>query len=195
MATASGWAGLFMSAFRRSRNAMVLLDEERRVVEVNPAFLGLLGHRRGDVMGHQAWEFVVDGPAATPGEWHMMLNQDDFSGVVDMVHTDGSVVTVQWAGHPEQATGKRLALIVALHTARSGRRLPSDEPTGEPLSEREREVVQLIGKGNSGPEIAEELRISHNTVRTHAHNAMTKVGARSRAHLVAKALGDGLLAA
>src|SRR3954452_9679688 len=153
MATASGWAGLFMSAFRRSRNAMVLLDEQRRDVEVNPAFLGLLGQRRGDVMGHQAWEFVVDGPATTPGEWHTMLNQDDFSGVVDMVHTDGSVVTVQWAGHPEQATGKRLPLIVALPPRRGGRGLRSAEPTGVPLSDREREVVELIGRGNSGPEI------------------------------------------
>ena len=45
----------------------------------------------------------------------------------------------------------------------------------------------------TGPEIADELMISHNTVRTHAYNAMTKLGARSRAHLVAKALGDGLV--
>jgi len=40
-------------------------------------------------------------------------------------------------------------------------------------------------------EIADELQISHNTVRTHAFNAMTKLNARSRAHLVAKALAGG----
>ena len=45
--------------------------------------------------------------------------------------------------------------------------------------------------GETGPEIAEQLHISHATVRTHVRNAMAKVGARSRAHLVAKALGDG----
>ena len=53
--------------------------------------------------------------------------------------------------------------------------------------------MRLVALGNSGPEIAEELRIAHDTVRTHARNAMTKVGARSRAHLVAKALGEGLV--
>ena len=38
---------------------------------------------------------------------------------------------------------------------------------------------------------AEQLHIAHDTVRTHVRNAMAKVGARSRAHLVAKALGEG----
>jgi DNA-binding CsgD family transcriptional regulator len=59
------------------------------------------------------------------------------------------------------------------------------------LSAREREVVRLVAAGATGPEIADELRIAHDTVRTHARNAMAKVGARSRAHLVAKALAEG----
>jgi PAS domain S-box-containing protein len=191
----AGWPALFFDAFKRSRNPMVLLDEERRAVEVNPAFLELLGQRRAGVLGRPVWEFVVDGPVVSPGEWRAALTQEEFSGVADMICSDGTLVTVQWAGHPETATGKRLVLVVAMHTARSGRRLPTAGATGEPLSDREREVVRLIGRGNSGPEIADELRISHNTVRTHAHNAMTKLGARSRAHLVAKALGEGHLAA
>ena len=45
--------------------------------------------------------------------------------------------------------------------------------------------------GRTGPEIADELQISHNTVRTHLRNSMRRVGAHSRAHLVAKALGEG----
>ena len=51
--------------------------------------------------------------------------------------------------------------------------------------------MRLVAAGQTGPEIAEQLHISHATVRTHVRNAMAKVGARSRAHLVAKALGDG----
>ena len=53
--------------------------------------------------------------------------------------------------------------------------------------------MHLVSLGAAGPEIAGELQISHETVRTHVRNAMEKVGARSRAHLVAKALGDGLI--
>ncbi len=53
--------------------------------------------------------------------------------------------------------------------------------------------MRLVALGNTGPEIAQELQIAHDTVRTHVRNAMGKVDARSRAHLVAKALGDGLV--
>ena len=52
----------------------------------------------------------------------------------------------------------------------------------------------LIAMGETGPEIAEHLHLSHDTVRTHVRNAMAKLGARSRAHLVAKALSEGLIA-
>ena len=43
-------------------------------------------------------------------------------------------------------------------------------------------------------ELADELHISDDTVRTHVPSAMTKPGARSRAPLVAKAFGDRPLA-
>jgi DNA-binding CsgD family transcriptional regulator len=55
-----------------------------------------------------------------------------------------------------------------------------------------REVVERVALGDTGREIAAELGIAHDTVRTHVRNAMAKVGARSRAHLVAKALGEAL---
>ena len=51
--------------------------------------------------------------------------------------------------------------------------------------------MRLVALGDTGPEIAAELQISHNTVRTHVRNSMQRVGARSRAQLVAKALGEG----
>jgi DNA-binding CsgD family transcriptional regulator len=53
--------------------------------------------------------------------------------------------------------------------------------------------VRLVALGMTGREIAAELHLAHHTVRTHVRNAMVKTGARSRAHLVAKALADGLV--
>jgi DNA-binding CsgD family transcriptional regulator len=47
----------------------------------------------------------------------------------------------------------------------------------------------------TGAELADEPHISHDTVRAQVPSAMTKLGARSRAHLVANALGDGPLLA
>ena len=54
---------------------------------------------------------------------------------------------------------------------------------------RDRDTVCTSGFVGIGT--PDELLIAHDTVRTHVRNAMTKLGARSRAHLVAKALGEG----
>jgi PAS domain S-box-containing protein len=188
-----GWAALFWSAFKDSRNAMVLLDEHRRHVDVNGAYLKLAGYTRDEVIGRPVWEYVAGGPLQTDRQWERSLARGELSGQAGLVCADGTTVTVQYAGHTEVATGQRLVLFVALSTSRWGRhsRRDPDPGTRDALSPREREIVRLVAAGETGPEIAEHLHISHATVRTHVRNAMAKVGARSRAHLVAKALGDG----
>jgi DNA-binding CsgD family transcriptional regulator len=110
-----------------------------------------------------------------------------------MIRADGTTVRVQWGATTEVVTGRRLVLVVALSVSGRGRglRLAGQfEARGGALSDREREIVRLVALGATGPEIAEELQISHNIVRTHLRNSMQRVGARSRAHLVAKALGE-----
>jgi DNA-binding CsgD family transcriptional regulator len=57
-----------------------------------------------------------------------------------------------------------------------------------PLSNREREIVELLADGLSGAEIAERLVLSPETVRTHIRNAMSKLGASTRSQAVAVAL-------
>jgi len=189
-----GWSALFSTAFRQSKNAMALVDEQRRHVEVNPAYLRLLGYARDDVIGRPVADFVAGGPLLSPAEWATALAAGRFHGEAEVVRADGAKVGVQWAGHTEVATGRRLVLFVALSTSRWGasfRRSVEADPGPRDLSPRELEIVRLIARGESGPEIAAELHIAHDTVRTHVSNAMKKVGARSRAHLVAKVLGDG----
>jgi len=189
------WAQLFSTAFTQSRNAMVLLDDARQHVDVNGAYVKLLGYRRDECIGQPIWGFVVGGPLNSPAQWKAALAEGRFNGEAKLQSADGSTVAVQWAATTEVVTGRQLVLFVALSTSRWGPRFrraigPQQVPIA--LSKREREVVRLIALGNTGPEIADELRIAHDTVRTHARNAMTKAGARSRAHLVAKALGEGL---
>jgi PAS domain S-box-containing protein len=193
MAPEDGWAGLFSTAFKQSRNAMVLVDDQRLQVDVNGSYLRLLGYRRAEVIGRPIYEFVAGGPLVSAEEWERALASGPFTGEAQMVASDGGRVGVQWAAHPETVTGRRLVLFVALSTSRSGARFRRTlAETGRGLSRREREIVRLVALGGTGPEIADELQIAHHTVRTHVRNAMIKVGARSRAHLVAKALGDGI---
>jgi PAS domain S-box-containing protein len=186
-----GWAELFMGAFTRSRNAMVLLDERRRFVDVNGAYVQLVGYRRSALLGRQVSEFVIGGPIVSEREWRAALRQGQFTAVGDLRREDGGQVRVEFAGHPATVAGQQLVLFVALTTSRRRRRFPAAPPEPAPLSNRELEVVRLIALGASGPEIAQELDVAHNTVRTHVRNSMTKLGARSRAQLVAMLLGEG----
>jgi DNA-binding NarL/FixJ family response regulator len=61
------------------------------------------------------------------------------------------------------------------------------------LTEREREIVGLVGEGLSNDEIAERLVVSPATARTHVSRAMVKLGARDRAQLVVFAYQSGLV--
>jgi DNA-binding NarL/FixJ family response regulator len=61
------------------------------------------------------------------------------------------------------------------------------------LTEREREVMALVGTGLSNEEIAERLVVSPATAKTHVSRAMVKLGARDRAQLVVLAYEHGLV--
>jgi len=63
------------------------------------------------------------------------------------------------------------------------------------LTEREREVLVLVGRGLSNDEIGTELFLSPATARTHVSHAMAKLGARDRAQLVVIAYQTGLVSA
>lgn len=190
-----GLPELFWAAFTQSRNAMVLIDERRRLVDVNGAYLTLFGYERGAIIGRPIYRFVAGGPLASPAQWKAALRAGRFTGQAEIVCANGLRAGVQWAATTEVHTGRQLTLFVALGTSRWGsrfRRTPTLRAESAPLSAREREIVRLVALGNTGPEIADQLQIAHDTVRTHVRNAMGKTDSRSRAHLVAKALGLGL---
>jgi PAS domain S-box-containing protein len=194
----NGWSGFFETAFRQSRNAMVLVDDRRIHVDVNGAYLNLLGYPRGRLIGEPLYRFVAESSRYSGEEWAAALAVGRFTGEADMICADGSRASVQWGASAEVVTGRRLVLFVALSTSRWGgrfRRTTSSARDEGQLSKREQEIVRLIALGSTGPEIADELQIAHDTVRTHVRNSMTKLRARSRAHLVANALGGGTLLA
>ena len=71
----------------------------------------------------------------------------------------------------------------------AGPRLPI-----EPLSESELRVLRYLPTNLTGPEIAAELYVSHNTVKTHVRNLYAKIGTHRRAEAVTRARDLGLLA-
>jgi DNA-binding NarL/FixJ family response regulator len=67
-------------------------------------------------------------------------------------------------------------------------------PRARVLTVREREVLSGLAEGQTIEEIAADLVLSTETIRTHVRNAMGKLGTRTRAHAIVVALRRGELA-
>jgi DNA-binding NarL/FixJ family response regulator len=77
-----------------------------------------------------------------------------------------------------------------------GARAPSKAPRGlDELTEREREVLCLVAQGLSNAELAETLRVSLPTAKTHVSRILTKLDARDRTQLVILAYQAGIVTA
>jgi LuxR family maltose regulon positive regulatory protein len=66
-------------------------------------------------------------------------------------------------------------------------------PSAEVLSERELQVLRLLGSELSGPQIARELFVSNNTLRTHTKHIFTKLDVTNRRAAVRRAREKGLI--
>ena len=69
----------------------------------------------------------------------------------------------------------------------------SQPSLAEPLSQRELEVLRLLDSDLTGPEIARELYVTLNTLRTHTKRIFTKLDAKTRAAAVHRGRERGLL--
>ena len=112
-------------------------------------------------------------------------------------------LSVGAAGYVSKSGGEQ-DLLYAIRKVANGERyvepklgatlaVDNSHSTLAPLSERERDVVQLIALGYTNQEIAKRLFISARTVDSHRANILLKLGLHSRAELVMCALSSGLI--
>ncbi len=187
---AAEWERLFWLVFSRTSNPIVLLDDRRRVLRANDSAMALFGRSREEVIGRSIEDSIRPSErAAARSDWARFLTSGQYSGSRHLVRPDGSEVEVDFAAQLATVGGRRVAIYVAMAGAGPARPGARRRPSADvPLSGREREVVTLISLGLETAQIAEQLHISPETVRTHVRNAMAKLGARTRAQLVAIAL-------
>ncbi len=181
----AGWEQLFWLVFEQTSNPIALLDDKRRIVEVNDAAVSLFGGARRELIGMSIVDSIrPEERAVAAREWQEFLRSGEYSGTRALLRADGSEVQIDFAARLADVGGRRLAIYVAVREDPLWS--PSPALDGElPLTNREREVVTLIALGRDTGEIAKELHISPETVRTHVRNAMARLGAHTRAQLVA----------
>ena len=101
-----------------------------------------------------------------------------------------AAIRVVAAGDALLAPGITRRLIAEFARAPAARRPPAEL---ERLTEREREVLDLVARGRSNAEIARELVVGPATVKTHVGRVLTKLGLRDRVEAVIWAYEAGLV--
>jgi DNA-binding NarL/FixJ family response regulator len=128
-----------------------------------------------------------------PPAWQRFLRSGEFSTARATVRAGAAEVPVDLRARVEFLDDHRLRIDLTLGDC-DGDSLGSQElGSGEAspvrlLTPRERRVIVLIATGLGTPEIADALHVSSSTVRSHVRNAMVKLGAHTRAQLVAIAM-------
>lgn len=180
------------AVFEHSRNAMLIADDDRRYRDVNDAGCRLLGAPRAWILSRRVDDFTPPELRSRIEEmWRAFIAEGTQAGEFELVLPDGSRRAIDYSATANITPGMHLSILLPL--------LPGGSSPGQPtvaglsLTKREAEVMGLVALGANTEEIADRLEIAQETARTHAKNAMHKLGARSRAHAVALALSTGEL--
>jgi DNA-binding NarL/FixJ family response regulator len=126
-----------------------------------------------------------------PRAWQSLLSSGEYAGARASIRLNGSEVPVDLVARLEFVDDRRLSIHLAF--AETAPRASATPASGlvRLLTARERAVITLIAAGRETREIAAALHVSPATVRTHVRNAMSKVGAHTRAQLVAVTMAGG----
>jgi PAS domain S-box-containing protein len=178
-----------------SAAAVVTIDNDQRFIDANATALRMLGRRRDDFIGSRIADVtpIAIRPEIDP-RWDEFIRTGEHRGEWRLLRSDGRAFDVEYAATANVFPGGHLFIWMA--TDDGDRIEPLDDAelgAPHPLTPREREVVTLIARGLTSEQIAEQLVVSGETVRTHARNALAALGARTRAHAVAIALQRGLI--
>jgi DNA-binding CsgD family transcriptional regulator len=192
------------TALERSLHPMLIADDQRRWVTGNAAACDLLGIAREEIPWRTMDEFTSPGERKRlEDQWGAFLASGGAEGWYQLYVPDRGPLPVEFSATANVLPARHLSVFIppdetsaAQATAAAVR-----EATWTPvavegagrlqLTEREREVMTLVASGLQGGDIAERLFLSPETVKSHVHNAMAKLGAHTRAHAVAIALVTG----
>jgi LuxR family maltose regulon positive regulatory protein len=165
------------------REVLRLLERLRRAAEAGERMGSVIEILVLQALAHQAHG---DSPAALAA-LQRALGLAEPEGYVRIFVDEGPPMAVLLEAAAKQgiAPGYVRRLLAALPPAED--RTPSNQRLVEPLSDRELQVLRLLGSDLNGPAIARELMVSLNTMNTHTKNIYTKLGVNNRRAAVRRA--------
>jgi len=192
------------AAFERSRHPMLIVDDQRRWVTGNAAACDLLGISRDEIPWRTMDDFTApDERKRLEAQWGAFLASGGAEGWYRLYVPDRGPVPVEFSATANVLPARHLSVFIPPDEASTAQEKSAlaHESTWAPvlvegsgrlqLSEREREVMTFVASGLQSGDIAERLFLSPETVKSHVHNALGKLGAHTRAHAVAIALVTG----
>ena len=172
----------FWEVFRSSTSAMLIVGDDGVYQDANEAACADLGRTRAEIVGQRPGLF-------TPPERQMEV------ACIWRLFRERRHLALKWSVRLGDGRVRRIPIVMVADMAGDGRHviahLQGSTAAGS-LSPREQEITRMLATGRTGAEIARDLLLSPETVRTHIRNAMYAVGARTRAELVACAVRDRL---
>ena len=165
------------SLIDEERVAVVVADDDRRYVHANAAACELLGISHDELIGMRVEEITGTPPEEVEEVWARFRKTGVLVGTFPVPSPVGPR-NVPYISVADVAPGRHMALFIP----------DNDGGDWQPLSQREREVVALVAGGATGREVGERLSVTSATVETHIRNAMRRLGARNRSHLVTLAI-------
>jgi DNA-binding NarL/FixJ family response regulator len=197
-----GDAARLRRIYETTQVPMVWLDNERRYRHANVPSRLFLRRTLPEFQAFRADDLVPREHLAELEEmWQTLLAEGRAAGTVHIRLPDGIPMDVDYCGVANLLPGSHLFVFMPTRWPEEEMPQPGQPPTGTPeptrsrLTPREREVMTLIASGAEIATIAEELTLSTHTVKTHVRHALSRLGARNRAHAIAIALQEGEITA
>ena len=191
------------TALEHSQHPMLIADDQRRWVTGNLAASGLLGIAREEIPWRTMDDFTPpDDRKRLEETWAAFLAAGGAEGWYQLYVPDRGSVPVEFSATANVLPARHLSVFIPtaetsdeqaedLTRERAWAPVMKEGDARLQLTDREREVMTLVASGLQSGDIAEFLFLSPETVKSHVHNALEKLGAHTRAHAVAIALVTG----
>lgn len=172
-----------------SVDSVIIVDQDLIVQNANEALFTMFGYDMVEILGESVLQ-LFEADAADLAE-----NLDEQAYLTRMMtgrHSDGATFPVEVAISRFVIDEQPTYMYLVRHMGLAVFDYNSAQAQIAALSPRQRQILQMVARGNTSREIAEALTISVKTVETHRANLMNKLDVRNVTGLVRIAVEIGL---